>query len=100
MWLSIKNIAAYLDVSESWIKQRHGVDFIKGVHYVKKEGVVRYSVEKIEEWMREEADSGEHIQQVRDTMDKCLQRWKENTQEYRTGRHKGKPQDGGEGAAA
>lgn len=100
MWLSLKKIAAYLDVSESWVKQRHGVDFIKGVHYVKKEGVVRYSVAKIEEWMREETENGERIQPSGDTLDKRLQGWKESSEKYKSRRYQRKSQDNNERVAA
>lgn len=56
-----KHAAAYLDVDASYLTKRMGNVFIEGKHYFypEKESIVRWDLEQLQSWLRNEESKGE-----------------------------------------
>ena len=54
-FLTQKGVAEFLKVSNETVKRyKQRGSLIRGVHYFKKEGIVRYDSEQLTRWLKEE----------------------------------------------
>lgn len=54
--------AIFLDVDSTFLTQRQGSTFVKGIHYFKppSSSILRWDLEKLEEWMRSSPEEEGH----------------------------------------
>jgi len=80
-YLSKKELASYLKVSESFIKQRlYTGEFINGIHYFKiGEAKILFDRLEIDKWLRAKGKrNGEPICQKQQTLSKYISQWSES----------------------
>lgn len=50
-WLSVKELAEYIDYSTDRIHKLKGEEFIEGIHYYKRSGKLLFDKSKIDNWV-------------------------------------------------